>query len=144
VPLPEVVAVLVPNPIWKPITRNPEIWDLSCHPCMSKSTALCKQLHAQRELEVMRLECLLVISAWITSESATPKKCGPPSGDGPQDMRQAGLYEGCGWNNAMVAPVGSVRTVAQPTFGISIGPLDTVAPSDFAFSVEALMSSTPT
>ena len=37
----------------------------------------------------------------------------------------------------MVAPVGSARTVIQPTEGISTGPRWTVAPSDLALSVEA-------
>ena len=54
------------------------------------------------------------------------------------------LFVYLGWKMAMVRPVGSAMTVNHPTLGISCGPTWMVAPSARAFSVETLMSSTPT
>src|SRR5450631_993281 len=49
-----------------------------------------------------------------------------------------------GLNSASAAPVGSIITLNHPTVGISVTSFITVAPSDLAFAVATLMSSTMT
>src|SRR5262249_9134260 len=49
-----------------------------------------------------------------------------------------------GFHSAKCAPVGSASTLNQPNSGISVTSFITLAPRDFAFLVEAWISSTST
>jgi hypothetical protein len=58
--------------------------------------------------------------------------------------RQANPYFALGFHKAIAAPVGSMRTLNEPTPMISVTSFITVAPSDLAFFVEVATSSTRT
>ena len=78
-----------------------------------------------------------VVKRWVEEPTSQMRDVGHP-------VLWAGYIGGAGSKRAMVAPVGSARMVIHPMWGISMGPLWMVAPSDLAFSVDSLMSLTPT